>query len=1590
MSGSLKFSNLGWSVSNLSQGIVSVAGDTKQSTKQVVFVEDSLSNWQTLASLVPAEVELVVLDHTRDGLAQIGAYLAGKAAGSVDSVVLMSHGGSGYLDLGSQIVNIDNLGLYSESFKQISGALSADADWLIYGCDVAEGQQGGGFIQALADLSGADVAASTGVTGRGGNWVLEARTGEVATFPDWVASAETAYSGDLGITHNFESGNTFSGNGTSVLTLRNNTSNVSLKLTAMQGVWKAGSDVFNGYSTTFSGSWGLNEAGSSTYIVLTVDLDNNGTFGDAFSFNGFKLADPSFNGGFYKFKPNGSSTGQETFLLNSMIDAYTTYSPVFPVNFNNITSLSVQFSDSATGIAVDDFDISAPVTPNTAPTFTSGSSGSVSENASPSTVVYTATATDAESDPITYSLSGTDAALLTINSSTGVMRLVSSANYEAKNSYSVNVVASDGVASASQAVTISIIDVNESPVFSSAASGSVAENASTSTVVYTAAAADPEGGSLIYGLAGTDAALFTINSSTGAITLNASADYEAKSSYSLNLHADDGVNVAVKAITIAVTNVNEKPAIAAPASQNVSQNTATALTGISVADPDSGSNMITLSLSAPAGTFAATSGSGVTALGSGTSSLTLSGTQTNINSFISANKVTYTTAAAATGTVTLSIGSNDGGNSGSGGTQTDSKTETLNILLPNAAPVITSSASASVQENEALSTVVYTATATDAENDAITYSLTGADALLFSINSTSGEVTLASPADYETKSSYSITVNAADALHTTTQAVTVNVTDVNEAPVNLTLSASSVDENTATPVAVGTLSGVDDDGGESFTYSIVGGADQASFQTVGNSLQFKAGTTLDFETKNSYSVTVRATDHGGLSFDKAFNVGVADANDRALITAPASRSVWANISSTLLDISVSDQDAGTNPITLQLNVSAGTLKATSGNGVGVSGTDSATLTLVGAQSAINTFISSGNVVYFPQPGAANGGTVNMTISSDDGGFSGGPAQSDTHGVVFNLVNYVAPPGPGPVVPVPVVTTTTIDGVSISLTSTTDAQGKTISLLSVPVVTSTRIEDANTPNGKLADIPLVADGQGQAQISVGLPVGVGLVSQSLDGNAQTLHERLVSLASTLSGGADLSNIVSQGIDAFVGQTTDQQQVVVRQVSFLSNGLAPGQALTVSGTTGLGESDASHPLRQEALVIDARSLPAGTVINLENVEFGVIVGAVRVEGGSGKNFVVGDGQSQFILLGPEDDVLRGGGGDDTIASKGGNDQLYGDDGNDRVIGGQGNDQLYGGSGNDLLQGGQSDAGSWRFVLNKQGGVVGQFTPQEKGLADLPGLVEISQWLTEAGGKVADDPRFALIYRDPGDLRDVALLCKTILGSLPETKVLSLWAQTPLSAIDVAKMGYEIYQSQSDPSALSLESQVSNLIKYVWGADNPQLSRVGADYLSHGGNWAEALLYLVRNNPGNSALFDASGNLPLSLDWKTGEVGCSIDTGNDLLNGGAGNDVLLGGRGNNVIDGGDGTDLAVFFGNLNGWGIVQGSQTNQIVITNVATGETNQVSNVELFEVGGQIYRLKGEAPTTAGNLADYVQAASSADIALIGVENWLATQ
>jgi hypothetical protein len=106
------------------------------------------------------------------------------------------------------------------------------------------------------------------------------------------------------------------------------------------------------------------------------------------------------------------------------------------------------------------------------------------------------------------------------------------------------------------------------------------------------------------------------------------------------------------------------------------------------------------------------------------------------------------------------------------------------------------------------------------------------------------------------------------------------IATLNYAPTNLTLSNNTIAETQAIGTAIGTFTSTDPDTGNTFTYSLVtgtGATDNSLFAITNN--QLTTNTVFDYETKNSYSVRVKTTDQGGLSYEKQLTIGVNDLNE---------------------------------------------------------------------------------------------------------------------------------------------------------------------------------------------------------------------------------------------------------------------------------------------------------------------------------------------------------------------------------------------------------------------------------------------------------------------------------------------------------------------------------------------------------------------------------------------------------------------------------------------------------------------------------------------------------------------------------------
>ncbi|MEA2183555.1 MAG: hypothetical protein QOF69_2740, partial [Solirubrobacteraceae bacterium] len=139
---------------------------------------------------------------------------------------------------------------------------------------------------------------------------------------------------------------------------------------------------------------------------------------------------------------------------------------------------------------------------------------------------------------------------------------------------------------------------------------------------------------------------------------------------------------------------------------------------------------------------------------------------------------------------------------------------------------------------------------------------------------------------------------------------------VDDAPTDIALTNTSVDENQPSGTTVGTLSSIDPDAGDSHTYSLVAGtgsADNGSFQINGTSLESNAS--FNYEAKSSYSIRVRSDDGHGGTFEKQFTISVADLNDAPTADAKTITGVTEDVAKA---ITLSGDDEDGNALTFSI------------------------------------------------------------------------------------------------------------------------------------------------------------------------------------------------------------------------------------------------------------------------------------------------------------------------------------------------------------------------------------------------------------------------------------------------------------------------------------------------------------------------------------------------------------------------------------------------------------------------------------------------------------------------------------------------
>ena len=484
-----------------------------------------------------------------------------------------------------------------------------------------------------------------------------------------------------------------------------------------------------------------------------------------------------------------SSTGKVTFKSATTPNHEAKSSYIFTIVATVGTGATAETDEQTITIDVTDLN-------DTTPIFTSGTTATIAEGTafSTTTAVYTATATpDVDGDTIAWTLTGDDADLFNINSSTGKVTFATATtpDYESgRTSYRFDVTATVGTGStaqtATQTVTLSVTNLNEAPIISTNSGSDIAlsvlEGTTIQTPIAKIVASDGDGDTLSYSLSGADAADFSIDAN-GLIKFVASpsfaspADSGTNNVYDIVVTVSDGTGAGALSDTIALaitilesTESTTEPTISSGATGSFAENTPFDVTTpiYTAAGSGSAGAAISWSLKVEGGTAASYT--------------------TRDGSFY----LTFTAFTAGAVGNDLNIAFVNTGGTGSNVDITyDSSTKTLTITHGNnatASDFITVASGAASGVIAPLLTVGFGGSLTTALRDLSGGALTGGadgDHALFNIDPLTGKVTFkaATTPDFETDPSYSFTIVATTGTLSTEQAVAISITDAEDPPV---------------------------------------------------------------------------------------------------------------------------------------------------------------------------------------------------------------------------------------------------------------------------------------------------------------------------------------------------------------------------------------------------------------------------------------------------------------------------------------------------------------------------------------------------------------------------------------------------------------------------------------------------------------------------------------------------------------------------------------------------------------------------------------------------------------------------------------
>ena len=420
--------------------------------------------------------------------------------------------------------------------------------------------------------------------------------------------------------------------------------------------------------------------------------------------------------------------------------------------------------------------------------------------------------------------------------------------------YTVNV---DG-SSASANIDVDVISVNDPPIFKDfVSSSSIDENILN---VLSVTVEDIENDVIGYSLSGNDAEKLSISTS-GAITFKTNPDFEnptdtnSDNSYEITVEASDGTDSISDDLVITILDVENEgnPIIEGLSSQSVNENESINIS-FTVTDPQN--DTITYSLSGVDKDLFTLTFDGLNA------SLTSSSKDYEAPEDSDSNNVYL-----------VSVNFSDELNT----TSQEIEISVSNINDNN--PIITSSDTFIVEENQ---TAVATLTASDEDNDDLTFSISGGDSSVLDITE-SGVLTFKEAPNFEAKNTYSITASVSDGTNSASQGLVINISNVNEAPVwNIPAISFEYQENTFNVESIDIPDDVSDEDGDSLTYSLTG-EDASAFEISGNIVRFRGApdyeNPIDSDGDNVYVVNAVASDGSLETVSPEFTVIILNVND---------------------------------------------------------------------------------------------------------------------------------------------------------------------------------------------------------------------------------------------------------------------------------------------------------------------------------------------------------------------------------------------------------------------------------------------------------------------------------------------------------------------------------------------------------------------------------------------------------------------------------------------------------------------------------------------------------------------------------------